>query len=143
MALFDEWFHKAHEFLHDVMKEIEVDDERKALRITKAILHALRDRLDPREGKDFAAQLPMVFKAVWCEGWDPTRGPDKSIKRKEEFLERIMKEPGLVSTDIKDLAEAEKYTRGVFRAIKKHVTWGEIEDVINELPEEIRELWEG
>ncbi len=143
MALFEEWVHKGHDFLHDIMKEIGVEDESKAYRITKAVLHALRDRLDPREGKDFVAQLPMVFKAVWCEGWDPTRGPDKSIKKKEEFLQRVMNDPGLIpNVDIKDVDEAEAFTKGVFRAIKRHVTWGEVEDVIRQLPEEIRELWE-
>lgn len=143
MALFEEWVHKGHDFLHDIMKEIGVEDESKAYRITKAVLHALRDRLDPREGKDFVAQLPMVFKAVWCEGWDPTRGPDKSIKKKEEFLQRVMNDPGLIpNVDIKDMDEAEAFTKGVFRAIKRHVTWGEVEDVIRQLPEEIRELWE-
>jgi len=143
MALFDEWVHKGHEFLHDIMKELGIDDERRAYRITKAVLHALRDRLDPREGKDFAAQLPMVFKAVWCEAWNPTKGPDKSIRKKEDFLRRVMEDPGLVKgADIKDIQEAEQFTRAVFRAIKRHVTWGEIEDVIKELPEEIRELWE-
>ncbi len=143
MALFEEWVHKGHDFLHDIMKEIGVEDESKAYRITKAVLHALRDRLDPREGKDFVAQLPMVFKAVWCEGWDPTKGPDKSIKKKEEFLQRVMNDPGLIpNVDIKDMDEAEAFTKGVFRAIKRHVTWGEVEDVIRQLPEEIRELWE-
>ncbi|NPA42075.1 MAG: DUF2267 domain-containing protein [Aquificae bacterium] len=142
MALFQEWVQKGHEFLHDVMKELNIDDEHRAYRITKAVLHALRDRLDPREGKDLAAQLPMVFKAVWCEGWDPTKGPDKTIKKKEDFLRRVMEDPGLVKgSDIKDMDEAEKAVRAVFKVLKSHVTWGEIEDVIRQLPEGIRELW--
>ena len=142
MALFDEWVQKGHDFIHDVMVELGIDDEHRAFRITKAVLHALRDRLDPREGKDFSAQLPMVLKAVWCEGWDPTRGPDKSVKKREEFLQRVMNDPGLVKgRDITNPDEAERFVRGVFKVIKKHVTWGEVEDVIRQLPEEIRELW--
>lgn len=142
MGLFDEWVQKGHSFLHDVMRELGIDDEHRAFRVTKAVLHTLRDRLDPREGKDFAAQLPMVLKAVWCDGWDPTRGPDKSIKKKEDFLRRVMEDPGLVrGRDIANTDEAERFTRGVFKVIKAHVTWGEVEDVIRQLPEEIRELW--
>jgi len=143
MGLFDEWVHKGHSFLHDVMRETGLSDEHRAFRITKAVLHTLRDRLDPREGKDFAAQLPMVLKAVWCEGWDPTKGLDKGIKRKEDFLRRVMEDPGLVrGRDIANIEEAERFTRGVFKVIKEHVTWGEVEDVIRQLPEEIRELWD-
>ncbi|RLJ70645.1 uncharacterized protein (DUF2267 family) [Hydrogenivirga caldilitoris] len=142
MGLFDEWVQKGHDFLHDVMKELNIEDEHRAFRVTKAVLHALRDRLDPREGKDFVAQLPMVLKAVWCDGWDPTRGPDKSIKRKREFIQKVMNDPGLVrGMDIPE-EEAERIVRGVLNVLKKHVTWGEVEDAIRQLPEEIRELWE-
>ncbi len=142
MALFDEWVHKGHEFLKEVMRELDTDEAR-AFRITKAVLHTLRDRLDPREGKDFAAQLPMVLKAVWCDGWDPTRGPDKSLKKKESFLRRVLSDPGLVpGVDLKDLNDAESAVRAVFRVLKRHITPGEIEDVIRQLPEEVRELWE-
>ncbi len=142
MGIFDEWVHKGHEFLREVAEELGTDEAR-AFRITKAVLHALRDRLDPREGKDFAAQLPMVLKAVWCEGWDPTRGPDKSLKKKEAFLKRVLSDPGLVpGTDVKNIEEAERVTRGVFRVLRRHVTPGEIEDVVRQLPEEVRELWE-
>jgi len=50
MALFDEWYPKGHQIVNEVMKELGIEDERKAL------------------GKDFASQLPMVLKAVWCDG---------------------------------------------------------------------------
>ena len=143
MALFDEWYHKGHQIVHEVMKELNLEDESKAFRLLKAVLQTLRDRLPASEGKDFASQLPMVLKAVWCDGWDPTKVPDKSIKHKRDFLERLMNHSGLKkSVDISNLEEAEKVAVGVFRVLKRHISYGEIKDVIGELPEEIRELLE-
>ena len=53
-----------------------------------------------------------------------------------------MEDPGLVrGRDIANTDEAERFTRGVFKVIKANVTWGEVEDVIRQFPEEIRELW--
>jgi len=116
MALFDEWYHKGHQIVHEVMNELNLEDENKAFRLLKAVLQTLRDRLSVSEGKDFASQLPMVLKAVWCDGWDPTKVPDKSIKHKRDFLERLINHPGLKkSADISNLEEAEKVTVGVFR----------------------------
>jgi len=143
MALFDEWYHKGHQIVNEVMKELGIEDEHKAFRLLRAVLQTLRDRLPASEGKDFASQLPMVLKAVWCDGWDPTKVPDKSIKHKQDFLERIMNHPGIRQpADIKDLEEAEKVAIAVFRVLKNHVSYGEIKDVLGELPEDIRELLE-
>ncbi len=143
MALFDEWYHKGHEIVHEVMKELGIEDEHKAFRLLRAVLQTLRDRLPASEGKDFASQLPMVLKAVWCDGWDPTKVPDKSIKHKKDFLERLMNHPGLRRpADIADLEEAERVAVGVFKVLKNHVSYGEIKDVLSELPEDIREMFE-
>ena len=143
MALFDEWYHKGHQIVHEVMKELSIEDEYKAFRLLRAVIQTLRDRLPASEGKDFASQLPMVLKAVWCDGWDPTKVPDKTIKHKQDFLERIMNHPGIKQpADIKDLEEAEKVATAIFRVLKNHVSYGEIKDVLSELPEDIREMFE-
>ncbi len=143
MALFDEWYHKGHEIVHEVMKELGIEDEHKAFRLLRAVLQTLRDRLPANEGKDFASQLPMVLKAVWCDGWDPTRVPDKSIKHKQAFLEKVMSHPGIKQpADISDLDEAERVTTAVFKVLKNHITYGEVKDVLGELPEDVRELFE-
>ena len=143
MALFDEWVQKGHVIVHEVMKELGIEDEHKAYRILRAVLQTLRDRLPANEGKDFAAQLPMVLKAIWCDGWDPTRVPDKSIKHKQDFLERVMNHPIVKRpADIGSSEDAEKVSLAVFRVLKRHITYGEIKDVLSELPEDIREMFE-
>ncbi|WP_461831857.1 DUF2267 domain-containing protein [Aquifex sp.] len=143
MALFDEWYHKGHTIVHEIMEELGIQYENKAFRLLKAVLQTLRDRLPASEGKDFAAQLPMVLKAVWCDGWDPTKVPDKSIKHKQDFLERVMNHPAIRRpADISSLEEAEKITKAVFRVLKRHMTWGEVKDVLGELPEDIRKMLE-
>ncbi|RUM31385.1 MAG: hypothetical protein DSY32_01195 [Aquifex sp.] len=143
MALFDEWVQKGHEVVHEVMKELGIEDEHKAFRLLRAVLQTLRDRLPANEGKDFAAQLPMVLKAVWCDGWDPTRVPDKSIKHKQDFLEKVMNHPGLRRpADIENLEDADRVVTAVFRVLKRHISYGEIKDVLGELPEDIREMLE-
>ncbi len=143
MALFDEWYHKGHQIVHEVMKELGIEDEHKAFRLLRAVLQTLRDRLPASEGKDFASQLPMVLKAVWCDGWDPTKVPDKNIKHRQDFLERIMNHPGIKRpADIKDLEEAERVALAVFRVLKNHISYGEVKDVLGELPEDIREMLE-
>ena len=41
----------------------------------RAVLHALRDRLPVQESADLAAQLPVLIRGIYYEGWDPARVP--------------------------------------------------------------------
>jgi uncharacterized protein (DUF2267 family) len=95
----------------------------------------LRDRLTVEEVAQLGAQLPMLIRGFYYEGWDPTHKPLK-IRDKEEFIDRIEQElrgGGPV--------DAERVARAVFALLAERVTAGEIEDVKHVLPAEIRELW--
>jgi uncharacterized protein (DUF2267 family) len=53
----------------------------------RAVSHALRDRLTVEESAHLAAQLPMLIRGLYYEGWNPARVPVKM--NKEQFLERV------------------------------------------------------
>jgi uncharacterized protein (DUF2267 family) len=89
------------------------------------------------EVAQFGAQLPMLIRGFYYEGWDPTAKPMK-LRHKEQFLTRIEQE---LSGD--DGKEAERVARAVFTLLANRVSEGEIEDVKSTLPSEIRELWPG
>jgi uncharacterized protein (DUF2267 family) len=101
----------------------------------RATLHALRDRLTVEEVAQLGAQLPMLIRGFYYEGWDPTGKPLK-IRDKEEFL-------GLVAEEFRtdDTLNPELIARAVFKVLSDRVTAGEIEDVKHVMPAEIRELW--
>jgi len=135
LEVFDTTLHKTNSWLKELMQELHWQDRRKAYLALKATLHALRDRLTLDEAAQLGAQLPMLIRGFYYEGWDPTRKPLK-IGDKEEFLDRIEQEfrgGGPV--------DPERVARAVFTVLAKRVTAGEIEDVKHVLPAEIRELW--
>jgi uncharacterized protein (DUF2267 family) len=68
------------------------------------VLHALRDRLTVNEAAQFGAQLPMLVRGIYYEGWDPTRLPVKM--NREEFLQRVPAGVPYESAMPKDLATA-------------------------------------
>jgi uncharacterized protein (DUF2267 family) len=95
----------------------------------------LRDRLTVEEVAQLGAQLPMLIRGFYYEGWDPTGKPLR-VRHREQFLERILQE---FRRD--DDIDPEEVARAVFMVLEKRVTEGEIEDVKCVLPAEIRDLW--
>jgi uncharacterized protein (DUF2267 family) len=136
LEVFDTTVHKTNSWLKELMQELHrEEDRRKAYLAMRATLHALRDRLTVEEVAQLGAQLPMLIRGFYYEGWDPTGKPLK-IRDKEEFL-------GLVAEEFRtdDTLNPELIARAVFKVLSDRVTAGEIEDVKHVMPAEIRELW--
>ena len=121
-------------FYRVVTRTLGIESRTKAETATAAVLHALRDRLTPEEAVHARAQLPAALKRVWDEGDDVDRRPLRMDLA--EFHARVMREAGLAST-----REARWATLGVFAALKEQLTPGEAEDVMAQLPKELKEAW--
>jgi len=115
--------------------EVTGGDRHKAYQMLRAVLHELRDRLTVEEAAEFGAELPMLIRGIYYEGWDPTGKPVKQ-RHREQFLARIqehIKGDGKVNPEVA--------AHAVFSLLAKRITGGEIEDVKHILPVEIRDLW--
>ena len=99
-------------------------------------LHALRDRLTPGEAAQLGAQLPLLVRGLYYEGWRPAAEPWKE-RHGEGFLARVAQE----LHGYGEMKDPEEVVRAVFRLLARHVSAGEIEDVIDQLPADVRELW--
>ncbi len=127
--------HKTNEWLNDIMEEEGWTDKNKAYLALRSTLHALRDRLVVEEAIDLGAQLPLLIRGLYYEGYTVSGKPDRS-HTKDEFFSLIRKE--LERTpDI----DAEEAARGVFSVLRKKVSKGEINDIQSMLPKEVQELW--
>ena len=139
LAVFDTTLQKTNAWLKEVMDELGSSDRHQAYLALRAVLHALRDRLTVEEVAQLGAQLPMLVRGFYYEGWDPTGKPVKE-RHKEDFLRHIHNyfkttrygEPNV---------DPEQVARAVFRVLARRVSAGEIEDVVRILPTELRELW--
>ena len=135
VAAFDSTIQTTNVWLNEIGERLGWQGHTRAYHALRAVLHALRDRLPVAEAAAFAAQLPMLIRGFYYEGWHPAGKPMKEHRR-EEFLAHIADalrdDLGL---DAEDVAEA------VFQVIAEHVTFGEIKHVMMALPVEIRSLW--
>ena len=122
------------EWLNEICRDLGWEKPRAYLLLTQT-LHALRDFLTVDEAADLAAQLPVLVRGVFYDGWDPSRTPVKP-RNKSDLLDRIearfQKEP---------LEDSERAVSAVFDLLKRHVSLGEVEQVKHALRKPIQELW--
>jgi len=127
--------HTTNTWLKELMEELGWEDRQRTYHALGAVLHALRDRLTVAETADLGAQLPMLIRGLYYEGWVPSGKPVKERGR-EDFLAHI-------AAAFRDQAEVypEGIASAVFTVLRRHVSAGEIEDVKHVLPAQIRSLW--
>jgi uncharacterized protein (DUF2267 family) len=133
---FDTTIQKTHVWLHDVMNQLDWEDQpQKAYLALRTVLHALRDRLTVEEAVQLGAQLPMLIRGFYYEGWKLTGKPVKE-RHKEEFLEHVKK---AFKDDM--TVNPEAVVRAVFKVLAKRTSKGEIDDVKHMLPAALQKLW--
>jgi uncharacterized protein (DUF2267 family) len=135
VEVFDTTIQKTMSLLKDIDDEFGWGDRRKqAYSALRAVLHALRDRLPVSEAANFAAQLPMLVRGFYFEGWKPESVPKKM--HREEFLQAVREQ---FQFEIK--GGTEEVVNGVANALARHIDPNAIEDIKEELPQDIAVLF--
>jgi uncharacterized protein (DUF2267 family) len=132
---FDETVQLSNQWLNELMRAVEWNDKYRTYRLLRATLHALRDRLTAREAMQLGAQLPMLIRGLYYDGWH-MRDTPPSERAKSAFLGHI---EAAFKQDPNEDTEA--LVREVFKLLARKISGGEIEDVMQVLPPEVRALW--
>ena len=135
LAQFDSTLQTTNTWLKELMDKMGWEDRHRAYHALRAVLHALRDRLTVDEVITLGAQLPMLVRGFYYEGWHAGDKPLKE-RRKEAFLAHIAES----FRDNPDI-DPEEVARAVFQVLAEHLTSGEIEGVKHCLPTDLRSLW--
>jgi uncharacterized protein (DUF2267 family) len=134
LEVFDRTVQKTNVLLGEIESEFGWEDRRhQSYAAFRIVLHALRDRLTVQEAADFAAQLPLLVKGVFYEGWNPSAVPIKM--KPDEFFERIRTEfQWSLDRSIQEMVVV------VLRATSKHISDGQLDDIASILPSHLASL---
>jgi uncharacterized protein (DUF2267 family) len=132
---FDKTLQETNLWLKSVMRHLDTKDRHLAYAALGATLHALRDRIGPENAVHLGAQLPMLLRGLYYEGWHMAGTPTKE-RHKADFLARV-------AQGIRPPAEAdaELIARAALATMWEKVSPDEVAKVIRLLPEEIRDLF--
>lgn len=135
LTAFESTLQTTNIWLHDIENELGWDDTRRAYHALRVVLHTLRDRMTVEQAAALAAQLPLLVRGIFFEGWHPHGKPLKERHRRD-FLAHIAR----AFEDDGDVDAAE-VTAAVFAVLRHHLSGGEVTSIIRGLPAELQMLW--
>ncbi len=99
----------------------------------RTMLHLLRDRLPVQESVEFAAQLPLVIRGIYFDGWQPTDVPVKL--NRDDFLLEFRRQ---FTYDLQ--GDAEHLVQVVLDVLHRHVSSGQWGDVKDNMPKDLARM---
>jgi uncharacterized protein (DUF2267 family) len=129
---FDTTLQKTYAWLKELSEELGTGNRLQAYEVLRAFLHALRDRLLVESAVKLGAQLPMLVRGFYYEGWDPTHTPEKMDAA--AFLDHVRREANL------EPEEVEAAVRAAARTLPNHVSAGEVAKSLGILPHDLVRL---
>ncbi|HVM99297.1 MAG TPA: DUF2267 domain-containing protein [Caulobacteraceae bacterium] len=134
LPVFDTTVNETNVWLKALEDEL-LCDRHKAYQIMRAVLHALRDRLAPGGAMRLAAQLPLLMRGIYVEGWRPDETPIRTHTA-QDFVARVAEAlPPRFDVD------PEVATRAAMLVLWRQMDGGAMEKAREEVPEDIRTLW--
>lgn len=130
---FDETLHLTNAWLKAILEELGWSERADAYRALRGTLHAVRDRLPPEACAHLSAQLPMLIRGIFFEGWRPGRHEtvDKSAEAFLDSVHAAFKHDSFVRPQV--------VARAAWRVLSKHVSEGEVEHALQTLPKALRD----
>lgn len=124
-----------HEWVNELRDRLGWSSSRDALRLLRVTMASVRDHLGPEEASQLAAQMPLLIRGMFYEGWQPARTPvrDRDLARFVVGIESRV-------ADVRDYRGPEDIT-AVFQVLNNRISSGEVQDARGRLPDAIRALW--
>jgi uncharacterized protein (DUF2267 family) len=129
---------KTNEWLRDIAAELGEGNRHHAYAALRATLHALRDRLSVEQTAHLAAQLPLVVRGIYFEGWNPVQTSSR-VRTRDDFLEVVRAHLRATTPLLRE--HCEDVVLGCLRVVARHLDGSALHKLREALPKELRELW--
>ena len=134
LDVIDTTVQETNKWLKIVMDELPTTDRRSAFNVLRATLHTLRDVLGPANAVHLGAQLPMLLRGAYYEGWRLSDSPSHE-RHLDQFFAHIADElPRQLDVT------PQRAARAGFLALARSIDEGELLKIIRLLPPELRPL---
>ena len=135
LKAFDDTIHRTNTWLHEITSRMGWDDRSRGYRLLRASLHAIRDRMDVAGAANLSAQLPLLIRGIFFEGWQPMKA--RGSGDLDSFLARIAE----AFPDDPDFDARAAFCE-VLSVMRMHLSEGEYAKLRRAMPDGLHCFWE-
>lgn len=135
LPVFDKTLQETNHWLALMMDELNTDARSTAFSALRASLHALRDRIGVDNAAHLGAQLPMLLRGAFYEGWHPGATPTRE-RHLGDFIDHVQSHLPAGS-----ILNPEEAARATFCVMGQCIDPGEMAKLQRILPHEVIDLW--
>lgn len=135
LKVIDETVQLTNIWLNELLDLTGWTSKQRAYRLLRVTLHTLRDRLPVNEAVQLSAELPLLIRGIYFEGWHAAGKPEK-FRSREEFVGRIQS-----AFDLDPLEDPQEAVRAVFALLSNRISRGEMADVRHAMPKVIADMF--
>jgi uncharacterized protein (DUF2267 family) len=136
---FEKYADEGNRFINEIAARLKCD-RNTAGRVTRAVIHALRDRLPVDDAIQFAQGLPMALKGVFIDQYDISKAP-VYIRNADDFINFVrLKNRFSAVADFHSPYDVIRALNAVFYVLERHMDIGQIQQIKMMLPKKIVHL---
>lgn len=135
LDVFDKTLQSTHAWLNEIGEALGPDKQR-SYHALRAVLTSLRDRLTVEQSAKLAAELPLLVRGIFYDGFRPTDAP-LPLRSQQEFVTLVASRFGNIGP-----VNPRASCIAVFGVLQRHLSRPMIDKVKASLPQEIRALFQ-
>lgn len=140
---FDKHLHEINQFIDELAENLgHPEDTTQTIRLLRATLHTIRDRITMGESLDLISQFPMMLKALYVEQWKYHEKPPLDFKDMESFTNEVKKRQDRMGEQSFDWPESTvDMVKIVLASLQKYMGDGQAIHIISQMPKEFQKLF--
>jgi uncharacterized protein (DUF2267 family) len=130
----DSTIQKTNIVLNNIMNDLNISDKHTAYSSLRAVLHSIRDFLNPEEAVHLGSQLPMLIRGIYYEDWEMSVGVTHN-REAGDFLQQVREDARKADINPEEIANK------VLNVVCHFIDEGRVRRLVGELPQEVRNLF--
>ncbi|CTQ50354.1 DUF2267 domain-containing protein [Jannaschia donghaensis] len=135
LEVLDHTLQLTHEWINELRDRLDWSSSRETLRLLRVVLAEVRDRIPHTEIAQLSAQMPLLVRGMFFEGWQPAKTPTGD-RDAAHFEDAVNARLGRV-----DDYRGREDIAAVFATLANRISDGELRQVRHALPRSIRAFW--
>lgn len=140
---FNTFAQEAHEYINELATQLGHPDEKaRVLKIWRAVMHTLRDRIHIGEALQTIDPLPMIFKGIFVENWKYSEKPPLKYETIEEMKYQVKKlQDQYGEEEFPWSKSTEEIIAITINSLKKFMSEDQLQHIIGQMPKEIKQYF--